>query len=123
MSKAVKKVEKKAAPKSVKKAPVKAPTKTEILNNLAEATGLKKKDVQSVLDALTEEIRKALAAKGAGVFAIPGLIKIEKKAVPPRPARKGVRIPSTGEIKDIPAKPASVKVKVRALKMLKGFVD
>ena len=113
---------KKAAAKVTRKAPVKAPTKTEILANIAEATGLKKKEVQAVLDALTGEIEKAIR-KGAGVFAIPGLIKIEKKIVPPRPARKGVRIPSTGEIKDIPAKPASVKVKVRPLKMLKGFVE
>ena len=119
MTKSVKKV----AAKGARKAPVKAPTKTEILHSIAESTGLKKKDVQLVLDALTEEIRKALSDKGCGVFAIPGLIKVEKKKVPPRPARTGVRIPSTGEIRDIPEKPASVKVKVRPLKMLKGFVE
>lgn len=111
-----------ASAKVARKTPARAPTKTEILAGIAEATGLKKKDVQLVLDALTSEIEKALS-QGAGVFAIPGLIKIEKKEVPARPARKGVRIPSTGEIRDIPAKPASVKVKVRPLKLLKSFAE
>ena len=34
----------------------KPPTKTEILNNIAETTGLTKKQVGEVLEALTEEI-------------------------------------------------------------------
>ena len=36
----------------------KAPTKTEVLQNIANATDLTKKQVAAVLDALTEEIRK-----------------------------------------------------------------
>jgi nucleoid DNA-binding protein len=101
----------------------KAPTKTEILNNIAEATDLSKKDVTAVLEALSEEIRKSLSSRGPGVFAIPGLIKIEKKKVPARPARKGVPNPfKPGELMDVAAKPASVKIKVRALKNLKDMV-
>jgi len=101
----------------------KAPTKTEILNSIAEATELSKKEVQAVLDALGEEIKKALSSRGAGVFAIPGLVKIERKKVPARPAKKGVPNPfKPGELMDVPAKPASVKVKVRALKNLKTMV-
>lgn len=107
-------------------APKKAPTKTQILTNIAEATGLSKKDVGSVMEALTEEIKKSLSNKGAGIFAIPGLVKIEKKKVPARPAKKNVPVRDirTGEvtIKDIPAKPAYMKVKVRALKNLKDMV-
>ncbi len=100
--------------------PSKAPTKTEILNNIAEATSLPKKDVSCVLDALSEEIRKALSNRGPGMFAIPGLIKIEKKKVPARPARKGVPNPfKPGELMDVAAKPASTKIKVRPLKNLK----
>ena len=106
-----------------KAAAKKAPTKTEVLNNIAEATDLSKKQVGAVLDALSEEIRKALSNRGPGMFAIPGLIKVEKKKVPARPARKGVPNPfKPGELMDVAAKPASVKVKVRALKNLKDMV-
>ncbi len=101
----------------------KAPSKSEILNNMAEATGLTKKQVASVLDALSAEIKKSLSSRGPGVFAIPGLVKVEKKKVPARPAQKNVPNPfKPGEFMDRAAKPASVKVKVRALKNLKDMV-
>ncbi|NLF09597.1 MAG: DNA-binding protein [Pirellulaceae bacterium] len=101
----------------------KAPTKTEILQNIANATDLTKKQVGEVFDALTEEIRKNLGPRGAGVFAVPGLLKIEKKKVPARPAQKNVRNPFTGEMQDRPAKPAYNKVKIRALRALKDMVQ
>ena len=101
----------------------KAPTKTEVLNNIAESSGLNKKDVAKVIDALVDEIKKSLNAPGPGVFAIPGLVKIERKDTPPKPARIGVPDPfKKGQLRDYPAKPASVKVKVRALKLLKEMV-
>jgi nucleoid DNA-binding protein len=106
-----------------KAAAKKAPTKTEILQNIATAANLSKKDVAAVFDALGAEIKKNLGARGAGIFTIPGLVKIEKKKVPARPAQKGVPNPfKPGELMDRPAKPASVKVKVRPLKNLKGMV-
>ncbi len=104
------------------KAAKKAPSKTEILSNIAAAAGLNKKDVANVMEALAAEIKKNLGARGPGIFAIPGLVKIERKKVPARPAQKGVKNPFTGELQDRPAKPASVKVKVRALKSLKEMV-
>ncbi len=101
----------------------KAPSKSEVTNNIAEATGLSKKQVTSVLEALSGEIKKALSSRGPGVFAIPGLVKVEKKKVPARPAQKNVPNPfKPGETMDRAAKPASVKVKVRALKNLKDMV-
>ncbi len=101
----------------------KAPNKTEILTAIAEATETNKKVVGAMLEALHNEIKKALGAKGAGVFAIPGLVKIERKKVPAKPARKGVPNPfKPGELMDVPAKPASTKIKVRALKSLKSMV-
>lgn len=103
-------------------APKKAPTKTEILNNIAESTGLAKKEVGAVLEALSEEVRKALASRGPGMFSIPGLVKIEKKKVAARPARKGVPNPfKPGELMDVAAKPASTKIRVRPLKNLKDM--
>ena len=105
-----------------KAAPKKAPSKTEILSNIAAASDLNKKDVAKVIEALAAEIKKNLSARGPGLFTIPGLVKIERKKVPARPAQKNVKNPFTGELRDVPAKPASVKVKVRALKNLKDMV-
>ncbi|NUQ61046.1 MAG: HU family DNA-binding protein [Pirellulales bacterium] len=103
-------------------APKKAATKTQIVNNIADTTGLTKKQVAAVFDALTDEIKKNITGRGPGVFAIPGLVKIEKKKVPARPAQKGVKNPFTGEIRDVPAKPATNKIRVRALKNLKDML-
>ncbi len=101
----------------------KVPSKTEVLNSIAESTGINKKDVTRVIDALADEIKKNLAVSGPGAFAIPGLVKIERKDVPAKPARIGVPDPfNKGQLRDYPEKPASVKVKVRALKLLKDMV-
>ncbi len=104
-------------------APKKAPTKTEILNALADATGVPKKDVGGVIDALEDLIRKNLSADGPGVFTIPGLLKIEKKYQPAKPAKTGVANPfKPGELMDVAAKPECNKIKLRALKNLKDMV-
>ncbi len=104
-----------------KAAPAKKPlTKSELLANIAAATDLSKKQVSAVLEALAGQIKTSLSNKGAGVVAIPGLVKIEKKKIPARKAQKGVPNPfKPGEVMDRPAKPAYNKVKVRALKLLK----
>jgi nucleoid DNA-binding protein len=109
----------KAAPA---KKSAKAPSKSEVLNNLSTQTGLSRKEVQAVLDALTNEIGKALSKKGNGVFQIPGLCKIVRKQNPAKPAREGIN-PATGEKIMIKAKPASTAVKVRPLKNLKDMVQ
>lgn len=101
----------------------KAPSKSEVLANIATATGLNRKQVAGVLEALSAEINKAVSKKGPGVFQVPGLVKIVRKNVPARPAQKGVVDPFTKQIVDRPAKPASVKVAVRALKNLKQMVQ
>jgi nucleoid DNA-binding protein len=102
--------------------PTKPLTKTELLANIAAATGASKKEVAAVLEALAAEIKKSLGSKGAGVIVIPGLVKIEKKKIPARRAQKGVPNPfKPGELMDRPAKPAYNKVKVRALKLLKDM--
>ena len=102
------------------KAAKKAPTKTQVLADIAAATGLTKKDIAKVFEALADEVKKSLGSRGPGVFTIPGLLKIEKKKVPARPAKKGVMV--LGQLRDLPAKPATTKVKVRALKNLKDMV-
>jgi nucleoid DNA-binding protein len=100
----------------------KAPSKSEILAAIAEATDLSKKDVAAVFEALAEEIKKNVGSRGPGVFQIPGLIKITRKKMPAKPARKNVIDPFTKQLRDYPAKPAYTKVTVRALKALKAMV-
>lgn len=99
----------------------KAMTKSEILAAIAQECDLQRKQVSAVMDALAKFMKKGI--KEAGVFTIPGLVKVEKKVVPARPARKGVPNPfKPGELMDVAAKPASSKIKVRALKALKAMV-
>jgi nucleoid DNA-binding protein len=107
-----------------KAAPSKKPlSKTQVVASIAETTGLSKKDVGAVMDALAEEIKKGLSSRGPGAFTIPGLVKIEKKKVPAKPARKNVPDPfNPGQFRDYAAKPATSKVKVRALKNLKDMI-
>ena len=106
-----------------KSAPKKPMTKSELLNAISAATSLTRRDVSAVLDALSGQIAKSLGRRGAGAFALPGLIKIEKKKVPARKASRGVPNPfKPGELMDIAARPATTKVKVRALKSLKDMV-
>ena len=98
-------------------------TKTELLTNIAADCDLTKKQVAGVLDSLSANIKKSLGRSGCGCFALPGLVKIEKKKLPARKARKGVPNPfKPGELMDMKAKPAYTKVKVRALKGLKDMV-
>lgn len=99
----------------------KPPTKTEILNNIAEATGLTKKQVQAFFDAMTAEISNAIGKKGPGAFTIPGLCKIVRQNKPALPKRQ-VRNPATGEMVWAAPKPARNVVKVRPLKALKDMV-
>ena len=106
-----------------KSATAKPAGKSEVFANIAEATGLSKKQVSSVFEALEAEIGKALSKKGPGAFQIPGLCKILRINKPAQAARKGVPNPfKPGELMDVAAKPAKNVVKVRPLKGLKGMV-
>lgn len=104
-------------------APKKKPlTKSQLYANLAEATGLKKSQIVGVMEALTKEIEKSLSKSGAGSFTIPGLVKLVTKKKPATPARTMPKPGSPGETVNVPAKPASITVRVRALKSLKAMV-
>ncbi|MDP6636955.1 MAG: HU family DNA-binding protein [Phycisphaerae bacterium] len=95
-------------------------TKTELTVAIAEDCELTKKQVTAVLESLAANIEASLS--GCGRFVLPGLLKIEKKQVPARPARTGVPNPfKPGELMDIKAKPATTKIKVRPLKALKSM--
>jgi nucleoid DNA-binding protein len=96
-------------------------SKTEILNALAEGTGLSKKQVGSVFDELSKLIESNLGKKGPGVFNVPGLMKILVKRKEATKARKGIN-PFTKEEVMIKAKPARNIVRIRPLKGLKDMV-
>jgi nucleoid DNA-binding protein len=98
----------------------KPPTKSEILAGIASATELSRKQVASVFDALSGQVKAALGKKGAGIFTIPGLVKMTVVTKPAVPARKGIN-PFTGQEQMFKAKPARKVVKVRPLKALKDM--
>lgn len=102
-------------------ATAKPATKSEIMSELAEKTGVAKKDVAAIFEKLTDLIKRDLGKKGPGVFTIPGLLKLKVKVKPATKAREGVN-PFTQEKMVIKAKPASRTVKATPLKALKEMV-
>ena len=97
-------------------------SKSELTASVAEETGLAKKEVAAVMQALEGNIKKSLGNSGCGKFVLPGLLKVEKVKVPARKARKGVPNPfKPGELMDVKAKAATTKIKVRPLKNLKSM--
>ena len=100
----------------------KAPTKTAVLNCIAEKSGLNKKDVALVLEALAASIGETIS-DGETPFTIPGLCKVVPQIKPATEARFGVPNPfRPGETMDVAAKPERKVVKVRPLKGLKDMV-
>jgi nucleoid DNA-binding protein len=104
------------------KASAKPPTKTEIVNNIAQASDLSKKQVAAVFEALAAEIKKSVGKRGGpGQFTVPGLCKITVVRKPATKERKGIN-PFTGQETTFAAKPARNVIKIRALKALKDMV-
>lgn len=94
-------------------------TKSQFLNEVAEAAGLKRKDIANVLIAITALAKKELNKKG--LLQIPGFVKIKVVKKPATKQREGIN-PFTKEKITIKAKPASKAVRVRPVKALKELV-
>jgi len=120
---------KKAAPAAPAKKAVKAAgtpmkpiktafNKTSLAAHLAEQSGVDAKAVKAVVAALEATIVASVNKKGLGAFTLPGLLKVTVQAVPAKKKRFG-KDPFSGADRWFAAKPASVKVKMRALKKLK----
>ncbi|KCV59991.1 DNA-binding protein HU [Bordetella bronchiseptica 99-R-0433] len=92
--------------------------KSQLIAYLVENTGVEAKSVKAVLAGLENSVLASVDKKGAGEFTLPGLFKVAVQKVPAKAKRFG-KDPFTGEERWFPAKPASVKVKVRPLKKLK----
>jgi DNA-binding protein HU-beta len=94
-------------------------SKTEFVEAIANQSGLEKKQVNAVLDALTGVIYQELKADHEVV--IPGLVKLTSVKKPAVPAREGIN-PFTKEKTMFKARPARTVIKPRPLKALKDAV-
>ena len=110
-------------PKAVVAAPAIKPIKTafnrtSLIAHLAEHSGVEPKVAKAVLTALEGTVLASIHKKGIGEFTLPGLLKVTAQNIPAKKKRFG-KDPFTGEERWFAAKPASVKIKSRALKKLK----
>lgn len=93
-------------------------TKSTLYSDIAERTGLSKKDVNAVFTELGSIVEGHVRKNAAGTFTLPGLLKMKVVRKPATRARKGIN-PFTGEPTVFKAKPARNVVKVQPLKGLK----
>jgi hypothetical protein len=92
--------------------------KTSLAAHLTEHTGVDAKVVKAVLAALEATVIASVNKKGLGEFTLPGILKITAQNIPAKKKRFG-KDPFTGEERWFAPKPASVRIKTRALKKLK----
>ena len=110
-----------AAPAAAAASKTKAATKGEIYGSISEKSGVGKKEVGKVFEALGDLISKELGKKGPGQFVIPGLLKLKVVRKPATKAKQGIN-PFTKEPMTIKAKPARNVVKAVPMKALKELV-
>ena len=97
-------------------------SKTEIISELAANTQMTRKQVNSVLDELAVLVERHVKKRSVGEFVLAGLIKIHTVKRPAKKSYKGTN-PFTGKETTFKARPASVAVKVHALKGLKDMAQ
>lgn len=131
-AKAAKPVKAAAPAKAAKAAPAKAPAKAPAVNkpvktafnksgliaHVAEVAGVEPKATKAVIAALEATVLSSVSKKGLGAFTLPGLLKVTVVNVPAKKKRTGID-PFTKQERVFAAKPATVKIKTRALKKLK----
>lgn len=94
-------------------------TKSALLTLLAEQNNISRKQAGDIMNTLESVMMGSVHRNGAGEFTLPGLLKVTLRKVPARKAGTLIRNPATGEMMKAAAKPASVRVKIRALSKLK----
>jgi nucleoid DNA-binding protein len=94
-------------------------TKSALINLISEQNGIPRATAKDVFATIEGAILGSVHPRGVGEFTLPGLLKVSLRKVPARKAGTLVRNPSTGEMMPGAAKPASVRVKIRALSKLK----
>ena len=94
-------------------------TKSALINLIAEQNDITRKTALGVFATLESVLLGSVHPRGVGEFTLPGLLKVTLRKVPARRAGTLVRNPATGEMVKGAAKPASMRVKIRALSKLK----
>ena len=94
-------------------------TKSALINLVATQNDLPRKTAAAVYATLEAVFLGSVHPRGVGEFTLPGLLKVSLRKVPARRAGTLVRNPATGEMIKGAAKPASVRVSIRALSKLK----
>ncbi len=94
-------------------------TKSALINLISEQNGIPRDTAKGVFATLESALLGSVHPRGAGEFTLPGLLKVTLRKVPARKAGTLIRNPATGEMMPGAAKPASVRVKIRALSKLK----
>lgn len=92
--------------------------KSSLITHLAELAAVEIKAVRAVMASLEATILASVHKKGLGSFTLPGLLKVNVVNVPAKKKRTGID-PFTKQERVFAAKPATVKIKTRALKKLK----
>ena len=126
-----KKVVKKASARAVSKVDLKKPVKVgsaaktrsqgDVFGTIAQHVGIHRRDVASVFHVMGSMIKADLSKSGAGVFKVPGLMRITVQRKPATKERQGIN-PFTKEPTTFKAKPARNVVRVRPLRGLKAMV-
>lgn len=94
-------------------------SKTELVEAVASQSGLEKKQVNAVLEALTDVVYRELKEQHEVV--VPGLMKLSTVTKPAVPEREGIN-PFTKEKTMFKAKPERKVIKARPVKALKDAV-
>lgn len=92
--------------------------RSSLVAHLAELAAVEVKAVRAVMASLEATILASVHKKGLGSFTLPGLLKVNVVNVPAKKKRTGID-PFTKQERVFAAKPATVKIKTRALKKLK----
>ena len=96
-------------------------SKSDVFSTIADHVGIHRRDVAAVFHALGSLIKADLSKGGAGVFKVPGMMRITVTRKPATKARMGIN-PFTKEEVMFKAKPARNVVRVRPLRGLKDMV-
>ncbi len=94
-------------------------SKSQLVEKIATATELSKRDVKNVMESLVDVGHKEL--KKSGVFLVPGFAKFVVIKKPATKAREGIN-PFTKEPTVFKAKPARTIIKARPVKAAKDAI-
>tara|TARA_Y200000002_G_C22129070_1_gene434074 strand:+ start:75 stop:446 length:372 start_codon:yes stop_codon:yes gene_type:complete len=119
--KADKRPEKAAEAEKMKPVKIKL-SKSQVLEALADDSGMSKSEVKKLWGSLERLIEASICDQGYGQFTLPGLMKVTTVRRPAIKARRGIN-PFTKEETRFKAKPASTGVRIQPLKKMKGFAN